>query len=435
MRDLVLASILFYGIVRGAFHPWIGIMFWTWVSIMSPHKLSWALTNQPVAFAVAVSILVGLIITRDKRKFVVTSEVKALFMFMFWILCVTYPMSIYMDKSHDLWNKVWKVDLMILVAIALLHTRAQIITLVWVIAFSIGFYGFKGGLFTLATGGSFKIWGPEGSWIEGNNEIALAMVITIPLIRFLQLQIPSKRGKQFCSLWMALTAIAALGSHSRGALLAIGAMAFVMWLRSEKKGGMGVYIAIGSVFIMLFMPKEWTERMHTVETYDKDASAMGRINAWIMCYRLALDHPFVGGGFSIYEPSLFALYAPDPLDLHVAHSIYFSVLGEHGFVGLFLFINLWWQVWRSAGKLHKEERSAEPTRWVADLAAMCQVSLAGYAVGGAFLSLAYFDLPYNVLVLIVVSRRWVHEKGWETEPPLTGRLAPLWGAMGVGRRK
>ena len=47
---------------------------------------------------------------------------------------------------------------------------------------------------------------------------------------------------------------------------------------------------------------------------------------------------------------------------------------------------------------------------------MCQVALAGYAVGGAFLSLAYFDLPYDVMVLIVLTRIWVQKKAWQTEP-------------------
>jgi hypothetical protein len=47
---------------------------------------------------------------------------------------------------------------------------------------------------------------------------------------------------------------------------------------------------------------------------------------------------------------------------------------------------------------------------------MCQVSLLGYAVGGAFLSLSYFDLPYDVMVLVVLTRAWVTSKAWEHEP-------------------
>jgi hypothetical protein len=35
---------------------------------------------------------------------------------------------------------------------------------------------------------------------------------------------------------------------------------------------------------------------------------------------------------------------------------------------------------------------------------MIQVSLVGYFVGGAFLSLAYYDVPYNLLVALVLTR-------------------------------
>jgi hypothetical protein len=31
----------------------------------------------------------------------------------------------------------------------------------------------------------------------------------------------------------------------------------------------------------------------------------------------------------------------------------------------------------------------------------------GFAVGGAFLSLAYFDLPYNILVVVVCAKKWL----------------------------
>ena len=77
---------------------------------------------------------------------------------------------------------------------------------------------------------------------------------------------------------------------------------------------------------------------------------------------------------------------------------------------------LWLLVWRNAGKLRKGAKKDPNTKWLSDLGAMCQVSLVGYAVGGAFLSLAYFDLPYNILILVVLARRWIKRKAWlETE--------------------
>lgn len=155
--------------------------------------------------------------------------------------------------------------------------------------------------------------------------------------------------------------------------------------------------------------------MQSIENYEDDASAMGRINAWLMAFRLANEHIF-GGGFEIYTANIFARYAPVPNDVHAAHSIYFQVLGEHGYVGLILFLLIWFIAFRTAGKIRKEALKRAETQWLQHLAGMCQVSLVGYAVGGSFLSLAYFDLPYNILVMLVVSMRWMQEKRWEIEP-------------------
>ena len=135
---------------------------------------------------------------------------------------------------------------------------------------------------------------------------------------------------------------------------------------------------------------------------------MGRINAWHMAFNLAKTHGF-GGGFDIYTPDVFAAYAPVPTDIHAAHSIYFQVLGEHGFVGLALFVLLWFLTWRGASWVNRESLRLPDAQWIRNLCRMIQVSLVGYAVGGAFLSLAYFDLPYYLLVLVVISKVWVRD--------------------------
>ena len=146
--------------------------------------------------------------------------------------------------------------------------------------------------------------------------------------------------------------------------------------------------------------------MHTIRTYEEDASAMGRINAWWTAVNVARAH-VTGAGFDMYSPVIFSRFAPDPRDIHAAHSIYFQVLGEHGFIGLFLFLAIWWSVWRMARSITNYKSTDPNLLWAKQLAAMCQVSLVGYFVGGAFLSLDYFDLPYNLLVMTVLTKRWL----------------------------
>lgn len=413
MRDLSVLGVIVLVAAYALLHPWVGIMGWTWLSLMNPHTLTWELRDMPVAAIMAVATLIGIIISRDRKNFYVTPETGILIAFMLW-MSITLVFSINFDWSTFMWKRVMKIDFMILAALVVLYSKKHITVLIWVVAGSIGFYGLKGGLFTLATGGNYLVWGPPGSYIEGNNELALAMILVIPLINFLYLTQENKWLKRGLLAWMLLCAAAALGSHSRGALLAIGAMATVLWWRSPAKLKYGLIIAVVGIVALAFMPETWMTRMTSIGEYKADASAMGRINAWWMAWNLASDR-FLGGGYEIYTPEIFSVYAPDPLDLHQAHSIYFQVLGEHGFVGLFLFVLLWGMVWRQAGKLRKEGLAQPETHWISYLGAMCQVSLAGYAVGGAFLSLAYFDLPYNLLLLVVLSRRWLDRKAWIEE--------------------
>ena len=418
MRDLALGGILAWLTVKALLHPWIGVISWTWVSIMNPHKLSWRLDMLPVAALAAGSTLVGLILTKDRKQFYVTSETALLIAFSIW-MCVTLPFSFFLDNSLVMWERVMKINFMVLVTMVVLVSQRQIMIFIWVVAGSLAFYGVKGGIFTIATGGSYRVWGPEGTFIEGNNEMALALVMVIPLLRFLQLTSQSVWIKRAMLASMLLCAAAALGSHSRGALLAMAAMTFVLWLRSERKFPTAVLILVVGVVLIPFMPDEWTQRMNTIQTYQSDTSAMGRINAWWLAWNVALTN-FFGGGYWMWTGAVFAIYAPVPDDVHAAHSIYFQVLGEHGFVGLILFMLIWLSVWVKAGNMRRINASHPQARWVADLGAMCQVSLAGYAVGGAFLSLAYYDLPYNILIMVVLAARWYENEEWKNEAPAAG---------------
>lgn len=423
MRDLVVAALLMYGTFRAFSNPYFGMLTWTWVSIMNPHRMSWHLSSYPVAAIVGGATLIGFFVTRDKRYFFMTPPSLFLLLFTLW-MCVTYLFCFYPAESNFMLVRVLKINFMIFVAMMVLYTRKHIIALVWVLVVSIGFYGVKGGAFTIATGGSYRVWGPAGSFIEGNNEVALAMIMVIPLMFFLRSLYEGVWVRRAFLGAMLLSAAAALGSQSRGALLAIVAMSLLFWwrldsvdMREGKKVGnhrfvFGILILLAGVAFTLFMPESWHQRMDTIGTYQKDASAMGRINAWYMAWNLA-THNFFGGGYSIYNHATFILYAPDPDDVHAAHSIYFQVLGEHGFIGLILFMAMWILSWRWAGWLRVNAGTSEETRWASVLGSMVQASLAGYAVGGAFLSLAYFDLPYNLLVLVVLTRRWVehHQAG------------------------
>ena len=208
----------------------------------------------------------------------------------------------------------------------------------------------------------------------------------------------------------ALCCFSIIGSYSRGAFLAISAMMFVLWLKSRKKLIVALIGVVAAIVMLSFMPQKWMDRMNTIQTYEEDNSALGRINSWWAGFNVAVDKPLFAGGFDFFVEEWLGVYAPNPDEIHDAHSIYFEVLGEQGFIGLFLFLLMGLLALRTGSWILRYTKQREDLRWASDMAAMLQVSFVGYAVGGAFLGLAYFDLPYHYMAMLVLLRQVVTEQ-------------------------
>ena len=422
MRDIALTLVIVCLLPLIFRRPHIGIMMWVWLSVMNPHRLTYGFAYSfPWAALVAGITLYSLVISKQPKNLPMTPIVKVVIAFTMW-MCVTTAAAFLPELSLVMLEKVAKILLMTLVTIMLVRTKEHLHMLLYTMCGALAFYGIKGGLFTIRSGGGERVWGPPDSFIYGNNEVALAFVTIIPLMYYILRRQTNVWARWGILVTMLLCGLSALGSYSRGALIGIAAMVVVLWLRSPGKLKAGLIMAIVIPFAINFMPAKWTERMDTIKTYEEDGSAMGRINAWIMAYNLAKDDPLTGGGFITWTPAVFAQYAPDPTDVHVAHSIYFQVMGEHGFVGLALYLLLAFLTWRRAGWIRRKSKQREDLAWAAELASMIQVSLVGFGVGGAFLSLAYFDIPYYLMAMVVILGRIV-EEAIDGKPALAGTHA------------
>lgn len=421
MRDLLLTGFVFGALPFILRNPLIGLLMWVWLGIMNPHRFTWGFAfTMPFAQIVAVTTFLGVIVHFGKlKRYPLDRVTVTLVAYIAW-LCVSPFFSFNPEREWELWARAIKIQIFVLVALLLVTKRRDIDWLTWVLALSVGFFGIKGGLFTLYTAGAHRVWGPAQSFIEDNNALALAIIVTIPLFRYLQLHSENLWVRRGCVAAMLLCVISAVGSQSRGAFLALGAMSVFLFIKSRQKGLIGLLVLLSLPIAWVLMPESWVERMASIKEYEQDASAMARINAWWMAWNLAIDRFPIGGGFAVVTPEAFQRYAPNPEQIYTAHSIYFQVLGEHGFIGLLLYLMVFGFTWLNGAWVIRASKGRPDLLWAHDLAAMCQVSLVGYAVGGAFLSLTYFDLPYYIVVILIVLRRVVKNEIEGLEPkPLT----------------
>jgi probable O-glycosylation ligase (exosortase A-associated) len=410
MRDIVIFGIIFGLVPMMIRRPAIGALVFMWISLMNPHRLAFGPAYDfPFAMMVAVITIGAILFSREPRNYPATPVTVLLVTFMVWVTITTlFAISPPWIVNYE-WSRVIKTLLMVAVTIMVVQSEADLKKMVWVLVLSLGAFGAKGGLFTLMTGGSYRVLGPAGSYIAENNALALALVMAVPIIWYLRLQSDKRWLRYGLTAMAGLTVVAAAGSYSRGALLAGAAMMAFLWLKSRNKLSTGIVLLLMIPLVWLAMPEQWHARMSTIEEYQSDSSAMGRINAWYFALEVAKTH-LLGGGFMVFNPAMFRIYAPNPTDFHAAHSIFFQVLGEHGYIGLTLFVSIIGSAWLTANKIIRSVRNHPDLKWASDFAAMAQVSLVGYMVGGAFLSLAYYDYFWYVVAALVITQRIVARK-------------------------
>lgn len=81
-----------------------------------------------------------------------------------------------------------------------------------------------------------------------------------------------------------------------------------------------------------------------------------------------------------------------------AHSIYFQVLGDHGFVAFFVFIAILAGTYFRLGAIERAVKNKDGIHhWQYRLARMTRLSLVTFAAAGASVSLPYYELYWAII--------------------------------------
>lgn len=340
MRDLAITLMVLLGCFWTLRLPFVGILMWTWITMMDPHQLSFGFSQSlQINFLIAVVTIGSLLLSKERKLPPFDANLVLMGVFFLWFTMNCFFAA---DPSSAwfAWDRTWRIMFLgVLISITATN-RVRIHAVIMVMALSLLYYGVKGGGFTIMTGGGGHVEGPPNSTITDNNQLALAILMILPLANYLRMYAANMMVRRAFLAGIALSLFAILGSYSRGAFIALAGLAVVGWFRVRHKFVYPIAAAILIVPALYFMPNNFHDRMNSINSAGQDSSFQGRLDAWGVAFGYARDHFPIGAGFDGPQKAwVFGSYAPGK-ESHAAHSIFFEVLGDQGFGGLAIYLLL-----------------------------------------------------------------------------------------------
>ena len=421
MRDLFILCLLPIMLYTMAQRPFIAVGMWVWTALFFPNAWLYGVASI-IRFNLlftGVAIL-SYLVYKDKPKVQLGAIGGLVLLFLLWTTLSTLTTIGVPAVAWEYWNRFFKVVMLFVFVVLTIKDKLHIDFLLWCVVLSVGFYADLEALKFVLTAGGHKIVGMSGHVLGDRNELSVAFVMTLPLCYYLlgEYGHRSKLLRLLLLGTMAALAVAVVGTQSRGGFIALLALAGYMYIKSDRKILLTILIAALAIGLSYLVTNDWSSRIDTIATAENDDSFMGRVVAWKLSFIMAMKHPFFGGGFKSLEyfpvwsdlSRDFFAYSwfytgtalPNPTTARAAHSVYFQILGEHGFVGLALYLGALAGSFFKAGKVARAARRAGAPSWIPTVATMAQLSIFAFGLGGAALSFAYFDLIFALIGLVVV---------------------------------
>lgn len=420
MRDLMFALMMLAAVPLALARPFNAYLLWAWTAVLIPTSYFYGfMVSARLNFLFAILTLLLIVLGRVPWKSYQANRVTwwylAFLLHATLVFFLAYPGNSQNAAYYDL---ILKGFLFALVMPFFVRERVHMHALIIVIVLGFGLHGVLNGLKTLASAGGHLVTGPAGTMIADRNHLSAALALTLPLLYYLFQQSSHRLVRLGFLGGFVLVALAIAGSGSRGGFIALAVVCVWLVMTSRKRwSALALLTVMGLVFVN-FAPEQWFSRLSTIEEAGSDESFMGRVIAWQISSAIALDNPVFGGGFHAVQiqgvwdrfvgaPSLLGfLDLPLPnFSAKAAHSIYFEVMGDMGFVGLFIFLGILLQAIRTRYVVKRQLRNMGPSwLWARDMADMLMLCVIAYMAGGASVSLAYFEVIYMVVMLMELLR-------------------------------
>jgi probable O-glycosylation ligase (exosortase A-associated) len=442
MHDLFFVAFLTGLIALGFRRPFLFVLGYAYVDIVSPQRLSYYLLNSvPVSLIFFVLAVGGWLAMDDKKDTRLSIRQLILIVLLAWCGYTTMTAD-FPAAALEKWSWVWKALVFAIFLPFTLRTRLRIEALLLFMVLSAASIIIVGGIKTIFSGGGYGVLNlglDDNSGLYEGSTISTVAIAIIPTILFLArygtIFVLDWRVKLFTAALVFACLLIPIGTSTRTGLICIGLVA-IMILRDSKKrmlymAGMALAVAVA----IPLLPASYTQRMQTIQGYQADESASTRLAVWQWTWDYVQTHPG-GGGFNAYLQNHLVIRLKGPGvsaqpnavtydKARAYHSAYFEMLGEQGFFGFGL-----WAMLQIAGLLRMEmlrRRFRKATdaneAWIAPLASALQHGHVIYLVGALFIAIAFQPFIYMLLAAEIGLDSYVRRTRPKNRPqPMAGAV-------------
>ena len=409
LSDILWSIILLTFAIIGLKHPFIALSNVIFVDLLQPQILSFSfLANKPLSMLVTLAFFMSLALNPKKVNFKIGKfQPILLISLMIWIT-ITTNKALFPAAAWFKYDYSFKTILFSLFIPFVLTSRRHLDFFVAVMGAAIFYFTVLGGMKTVfgTTGYGMALINTRAgdSGIVETSTLSMVAVFVIPITFYLlnhsifKLNIPMFKQLSW-GLYLS-SVMTVIGTHARTGLVGLFTYFSLLIYKTKYKfkALIGVIVILAS--IALFAPQNWLDRMNTIQTANKEASALGRIVVWRWTVDFAKDNPIFGGGFDSYKANagVLYLYTDEDIDMDLRthsgkayHNIYFEVLGEHGFVGLFIYLLI---IWFTLSKSLAISRRKDVEPWQREMATLNLRVLIIFCVCGNFIGIAFSPWLY-----------------------------------------
>lgn len=413
MRDLLVALFILVMMPVSFRKPFIGLLLFSLLAYMRIQDLTWGFAKETRwSFYVAIVTFAGFFASPVERRFM-APDLRNYLMIMLTAIVWLSVLATGDFQETDMPGLVeyTKIIAIALFTTGLVNTRGRLRMMVWVIAFSFAFFGFKSGLIGVLKGGAYQIHNGPGGMLDDNNDFALALGMGVPMLWMIAHSERRTVIRRMLLFVVPLQMLTVGFTYSRGGALALAAGMMVLIARSRNRVAGFLVIGLLGVSAIALAPASYTERLGTISDYEEDKSAQSRIAAWLTAAEMIKAKPLIGVGFARFKRN-YVKYDPARTDTdlethkaHVSHNSYLQVWAECGTIALMVYLTIIALTFIDLWKIRAMARQRYHSSWVLNYCTMFEASLVIFLSGSLFLNRAHFDLFYHMVAIVIAFGR------------------------------